>query len=251
MSESGDKKLIGNFRKLIDEAAAEPAYDPANNKHKIPALETQYTAADAAVAAVAAARAPNKLAMTDREDAFRGLRALAVRSRNYLKASGAPQGVVDDAETYIRKLGGGRKSPKLKDDPATPGNEAAPGTGGSGGGVGSGSASQMSYENQIGNFESYIEIVKNVSTYTPNEADLKVAALTALAADLTAKSNAVSTTSAALDQARGIRDRLLYLNEDSVVNTAKLVKAYVQAALGSQSQLFKKIKGLAFVMSAK
>jgi hypothetical protein len=248
MSESGDKKLIGNFRKLIDEAAAEPNYDPANNKHKVPTLEAQYTAADAAVDAVAAARAPNKLAMTAREDAFRGLRPLAVRSRNYLKASGAPQGVVDDAETFIRKLGGGRKSPKLKDDPATPGNEAAQGEGGSGG---SSSASQMSYENQIGNFESYIEIVKNVSTYTPNEADLKVTALTALAADLTAKSNAVSTTSATLDQARGVRDRLLYLNEDSIVNTARLVKAYVQAALGTGSQWFKKIQGLAFVSAPK
>jgi hypothetical protein len=63
--------------------------------------------------AVAVARAPNKLAMTDREDAFKGLRPLAVRSRNFLKASGAPQGVVDDAEEFVRKLGGGRKSPKL------------------------------------------------------------------------------------------------------------------------------------------
>ncbi len=245
MSESGDKKLIGNFRKLIDEAAAEPNYNPANTKHKVPALETQYTAADAAVAAVAAARAPDKLAKTDREDAFRSLRALVVRSRNFLKASGAPQGVVDDAETFVRKLGGGRKSAKLKDDPATPQDESKQG------GAGSGSASQLSYDNQIGNFESYIEIVKNVSAYNPNEADLKVTALTALAASLTAKSNTVSTTSAALDQARGIRDRLLYLDDDSVVNTARLVKAYVQAALGSASQLFKKIKGLQFTMLAK
>jgi hypothetical protein len=251
MSESGDKKLIGNFRKLIDEAAADPAYNPANNKHKVTTLEAQYTAADAAVNAVAAARAPNKLAITDREDEFRTLRPLAVRSRNYLKASGAPVGVVEDADTFIRKLGGGRKSPKLKDDPNTPQNEATQGNVGGGGGAGSGSASQMSYENQIGNFESYIEIVKNVSTYTPNEADLKVAALTALAARLTAKSNAVSTTAATLDQARGVRDQLLYLNDDSVVNTAKLVKAYVQAALGSASQLYKKIKGLQFVKAPK
>jgi hypothetical protein len=50
--------------------------------------------------------APNKLAMTDREDAFKGLRPLAVRSRNFLKASGASQGVVDDAEEFVRKLGG-------------------------------------------------------------------------------------------------------------------------------------------------
>ena len=110
-TESGDNKLIGNFRKLIDEVSADPAYDPSNPKLKIPALETQFSAGYAAVSAVAAARAPNKLAMTDREDAFGGLRALAVRSRNFLKASGAPQGVVDDAESSSRILCGSRKSP--------------------------------------------------------------------------------------------------------------------------------------------
>jgi hypothetical protein len=240
-TETGDKKLVGNFRKLIDELSADPAYNPANDKLKIPALEAQYTAADAIVSGVASARAPHKLAITDRESAFAGLRPLAVRSRNFLKASGAPQGVIDDAETYIRKLGGGRKSPKIKDDPATPADESK----------GSSSASQMSYDNQTGNFQSYIEIVKNVPEYSPNEADLKLTALTAFADSLTAKNNAVSTTAAALDQARGQRDQLLYLTDDSIVNIARLVKAYVQAALGSQSQLFKKIKGLQFIMSPK
>jgi hypothetical protein len=244
MSESGDNKLIGNFRKLIDEVSAESAYNPANNKLKTTALESQYTAADNAVNAVAAARAPNKLAVTDREDTFKGLRPLAVRSRNFLKASGASQGVVDDAEEFIRKLGGGRKSPKPKNDPnAPPGG--APGNGGSS------SASQMSYDNQIGNFESYIEIVRNVPAYNPNEADLKVTALDALAADLTTKSNAVSSSSASLDQARGARDQLLYLSDDSIINTALLVKNYVQASLGSQSQLYKKIKGLEFARQRK
>lgn len=88
--------------------------------------------------------------------------------------------------------------------------------------------------------------MKGVPEYNPNEADLKVAALTAYADDLDTKSNTVSTTSATLNQARGARDRLLYLDDDSVVNTAKLVKTYVQAALGSDSQLYKKIRGLQF-----
>jgi hypothetical protein len=43
-----------------------------------------------------------------------------------------------------------------------------------------------------------------------------------------------------------LRDQLLYLDDDSIVNTALLVKAYVKAALGTKSQLFKKIKGLKF-----
>jgi hypothetical protein len=115
----------------------------------------------------------------------------------------------------------------------------------------SSSASQMSYDNQVGKPESYIEILKNVPAYNPNEADLKVTALTTLAAGLTAKNNGVNTTSATLNQARGQRDQLLYLSDDPIVNTAQLVKAYVQAALGTQSQLHKKIKGLEFTRQRK
>lgn len=240
LTELGDKKLLGNFRILIDEVSADPNYNPANAKLKTSALEAQFTAGDTAVSAVAAAQAPHKLAISDRETAFSELRPLAVRSRNFLKASGAPKQVAADAETFVRKLSGGRKTPKVKTDPQA--DATAPG----GDTPTSRSSSQMSYDNQVGHFESYVEVVKNVPAYKPNEADLKVSALTARAADLKAKSNAVSTTSANMTQARGQRDELLYLDEDSIVNTALLVKAYVQSALGTKSPLYKKVKPLKF-----
>ena len=239
-TESGDKKLLGNFRKLIDEVSADPAYNPANNKLKVPALNAQITAADAAADAVAAARAPNKLAITERETVFDDLRRLAVRSHNFLKASGAPKAVAEDAAQFVKKLSGGSKKGKAK---AAAGGDAP---GAAAETPATRSSSQMSFDNQVGHFRSFIEILKNVSQYNPNEADLKVTALTAYADDLVTKNNAVSTTSASLNQARGTRDRLLYLDDDSVLNTAKLVKSYVRAALGSDSQLFKKVSGLKF-----
>jgi hypothetical protein len=244
-TESGDKKVIGNFRKLIDEVSADSGYNPANTKLKTTALEAQYTAADEAVDTLAAELAPNKLAITARESGFGELRALAVRSRNFLKASGAPKEVVADADQFVRKLSGGKRKAKAK---AAAAGDAPPADTAT---TATRSSSQLSYDNQIGHFRSYIEVVKNVTQYKPNESDLKVAALTAYADDLVAKSNAVSTTSAALTQARGARDRLLYLDDDSVVNTAKLVKSYVQAALGSDSPLFKKIKPLKFTAAQK
>jgi len=235
-TESGDKKLLGNFRKLIDEVSADPNYNPANPKLTKTALETQYTIGEAAADDVSAKHAPNKLAVTDRQGGFDDLRTLVIRSRNFLKSSGASKAVVEDAETHVRKLTGGRKSPKVKDDPATPADESKA----------SKSASQMSYDNQLGNLGAYLEILKNIPSYNPNEADLKLTSLTALAANLKARNNAVSTTSAALSQSRGLRDRLLYLDGDSIVNTAQLVKAYVKAAFGTDSQLFKQVKGLRF-----
>ena len=96
------------------------------------------------------------------------------------------------------------------------------------------------------NLDSFVEVVASVTDYKPNEPDLKVTALRALSNDLKSKNNAVSSTFAPLSQARGTRDQLLYEAEDSVVNTALLVKAYVSAAFGASSQLHKQIKGLKF-----
>jgi hypothetical protein len=61
---------------------------------------------------VAVAHAPSKLAITERESGFGDLRQLVVRSRNFLKASGASQAVAEDAETFVRKLVAASKKPK-------------------------------------------------------------------------------------------------------------------------------------------
>ncbi|HZE64674.1 MAG TPA: hypothetical protein VE056_12375 [Pyrinomonadaceae bacterium] len=91
-----------------------------------------------------------------------------------------------------------------------------------------------------------IAILATEPGYAPNEPSLTIACLTALADDLKAKKEAVNAAFAPLSAARGLRDELLYLNDDCVVNAALLVKAYFRAAFGPNSQLFKQIKGLEF-----
>lgn len=240
-TEAGDKKLIGNFSQLIEYVAGDSDYNPANPKLSVTALRAQLANGETIVLEVATARAANKLAITERQLGYQELSPIAIRSRDYLRASGAGQAIVDDAQTNIMKITGGRKTPKIKDDPATPEDESKR----------SHSASQMSHENRLGNFEAYIEILKQVPSYNPNEADLKVTALLALVARLKAENEAVNTTQAALSHARGGRDQLLYLGGDSIVNTGKLVKSYVKAAGGANSQLYKQIKGIAFTKPNK
>jgi hypothetical protein len=235
-TESGDAKLLGNFRKLIDHVSADPNYNPSNPALTKTGLESLCTAAQSAVSDIAARMAPHKVAVNERQTEFEALPGRVRRSRNMVKASGGDKKIQADLDTYARKVIGTRKSPKAKDDPNTPANEAGA----------SHSASQMSFENQVGNFESFVAIVSNIATYKPNEDDLKVAALQASANALKARNNAVSTAFAPLSQARGTRDQELYLSGDCVVNTALLVKAYVSAAFGSQSQLYKSIKPLRF-----
>ncbi|HEV7474770.1 MAG TPA: hypothetical protein VGN90_12025 [Pyrinomonadaceae bacterium] len=240
-NEAGDAKLIGNFSKLIELVSANPDYNPANTKLKVPALTAQKTAAQAAAGEVGAKEAPYKAAVNDRQDAFEVVAPTMTRSGNMLEASGAGQKIRDDAKAVRGKIAGRRKTPKAKDDPDTPSDQATK----------SHSTSQLSYENIIGNVDDYIAILATVTTYAPNEAELTVAGLTALSNSLKAKGEAVNTTFVPLSTARGRRDQLLYLNEDCVVNIALLVKAYVRAAFGPDSQLFKSIKGLAFERQGK
>jgi len=240
-SESGDMKLLGNFGKLVEFISINPDYNPANAALKLPALNAQKTAALAAVADIGTKEAPYKAAVNDRQEGFEGLRPVVSRAGNMFKASGAGQKIQDDLKTVSRKISGRRKTAKVKDDPNTPVNEATK----------SHSASQLSYENILGNYEAFVAILKTEPGYAPNEADLKITGLTALANDLKAKNDAVSSTFAPVSAARGVRDQLLYLNDDCVVNNALLVKAYVRAALGPDSQLFKSIKGLEFARQGK
>lgn len=235
-TESGDLKLLGNYRKLIDHVSGELNYNPGNPDIATAGLETHYSAARAAVDDVAAKNAPSKMVINDRQAVYEPLSSLMRRSFNMLKASGASKATLDDAQTNLRKVTGARKSAKIKDDPATPAIE----------GDKQHSASQMSYDNRRGNVSAYVAILADVPSYNPNESELKVSSLQALVADLDAKNDAVSAAFVPLSQSRGVRDGILYLDDDCVVNRAALVKAYVQAAFGRDSQLFKAIKGLDF-----
>jgi hypothetical protein len=240
-AESGDAKLLGNFSKLIEFVSVNPDYNPAKASLKVPALNAQKAAAVGAVADIGAQRAPYKSAVNERLRGFEGIGPIVSRAGNMFQASGAGEKSQDNLKAVARKITGRRKAAKVKGDPNAPQTEATK----------SHSVSQLSYENMTGNFDDFIAILKTVPAYAPNEADLTTAGLTALADELKAKNNAVNATFVPVSVARGRRDQLLYLNEDCVVNTALLVKAYVRAALGPDSQLFKQIKGLEFKRSKK
>jgi hypothetical protein len=247
-SESGDMKLLGNFRQLINHVSAETNYKPANADLKPAALEAQYTAAAAVIQEVPAKMAAYKAVINDRQSIYDDLDPVVMRARNMLKASGADKNTLDNAETHVRKILGRRKSAKPRPAAATaPGGANPPATET----PAKHSASQLSFENRAGNLDAFIEVLAGVTDYKPNEADLKLSALRALSNDLKTKNNAVSSSFVPLSQARGARDQLLYGNDDSVVTTAQLVKAYVSAAFGTRSQLYKEIKGLKFVRAPK
>jgi hypothetical protein len=66
-TESGDQKLLGNYRKLIDLVTADANYNPANADITKAALAAHYTASLASVDDVASKNAPSKIAINDRQ----------------------------------------------------------------------------------------------------------------------------------------------------------------------------------------
>jgi hypothetical protein len=229
-------KLLGNFSQLIELVSLERDYKPANPFLPVPALNTRKTAGTDAVTSLGQYEAAYKAAVNDRQYLFETVPGVMTRSGNMLTASGAGQKILDDAKSARRKITGQRKTPKVKDDPKTPQTEANK----------THSVSQRSFGSMVGNVEDYVSIVDTVAGYQPNEASLTVAGMRALVADLKAKNDAVDKAYAALSNARGLRDRLLYLDDDSIVNIALLVKAYVRAAFGPDSQTYKSVKGIPF-----
>lgn len=240
-SESGDSKLLGNFSKLIELISTSADYNPANAKLKIPALNTQNAASQAVLGSVGTNEANYKFAVNARQFGIEALRPVVPRVGNMLKASGADKKIQDDFNTHKRKITGARKGTKPKDDANTPQNEANKAH----------SVSQQSYENIRGNFNDLIALVATVTSYQPNEPELTIVGLQARAADIAAKDAAVNTTFASRSAARGLRDQLLYTNDDSIVNIALLVKAYVRASQGPDSQLFKQLRGIKFERQGK
>lgn len=69
-TESGDMKLLGNFRQLIDFVSADPNYRPANPRIGIPGLETLYTSGNSVATNVNTTSAPYKVAVNTRQAKF-------------------------------------------------------------------------------------------------------------------------------------------------------------------------------------
>jgi hypothetical protein len=236
-SEAGDMKILGNFRKLIEIVSAEPNYKPSNEDIKIPALNALDEEATAASEDVSAKNAPNKTAVRERAEAYELLPVRGRQVKNVAKASGAGAAAIKNLDTPLRKLSGGRATPKTKPEANTPAGDDQ---------KEQRSVSQMSYDNQAGNWRTVIALVKELTTYQPNETELKVTALEAFADDLEAKNDAVIATSVPLNKARARRDELIYLADGGVVKRAGLVKAYVKGAFGTASPIYKQIRGLEF-----
>lgn len=239
-SETGHAKNVANFDDLISFVTGYgTAFNPSKATIKLTALQTLSTNAKTAINAVNAALPAYSNAVAAREVGFAPLSKLITRVMNALKATDTTDQVDESAKTLVRKIQGTRATAKL-----TAEEKAAAVAAGKE--VVEISSSQMSYDNRLDNFDKLIKLLTSVTLYAPNEADLKVTALTILYTDLKAKNAAVVTATTPLSNARISRNDILYKPLTGLVDIALDTKTYIKSLYGATSPQYKQVSKLEF-----
>ena len=240
-SETGHAKNVTNLESLITSIVAlETSYNPSRDSIKLPALQALLTASTESLNAVNIAQAAYSNAVAARKVAFEPFSKLITRVMNSLKASGVSTQVVQSARTIVRKLQGRRASAKITEEE----KKALEAEGKE---VNQISASQMSFDNRIENFDRLIMLLSSIPLYNPNEAELKVEALKALHNQLKEKNTEVILPIVQLSNSRMNRNKILYNENTGLVDVALDSKTYIKSIFGATSPQYKQISKLRFI----
>jgi hypothetical protein len=239
-SEQGHNHNVVNFDKLIISCTSYGrAYNPSKASLKIEAMQAQLTEAKNNHAAINAINSEYKNAVAARVTEFKTLDKLITRVNNALKVSDTTKEIIDSAQSFVRKLKGRRATPKKTEEEKKVAEDA-------GNKIVEISNSQMGYDSRIDNFDKFIKLLSSVAQYTPNEADLKVTALTALYTSLEAKNHAVINAETSLSNARIARNNIMYKDNVGLVDVANDVKIYIKSVHGATSPQYKQLSSLKF-----
>ena len=240
-SETGHAKNVTNLESLITSIIAlETSYNPSRDSIKLPALQALLTASKESLNAVNIAQATYSNAVAARKVAFEPFGKLITRVMNSLKASGTSTQVVQSARPIVRKLQGRRASAKITEEE----KKALEAEGKE---VNQISASQMSFDNRIENFDRLIMLLSSIRLYNPNEEELKVETLKALHNQLKEKNSKVILPIVQLSNSRMTRNKILYSENTGLVDVALDSKTYIKSIFGATSPQYKQISKLRFI----
>ncbi len=238
--ETGHAKNVANFEAMITAIANYGTnYNPSMPAIKLAALQAQLSAVRQTVDQVNTALGNHGNAVAQRNLGYEPLRQLSSRIISALKATRAPQQLVDNAMSNHRKLTGIRASKKLGEE-----ERAALKTAGKE--VKQVSASHQSYDSILDTFDKQIKLLASIAQYQPNEIDLKITTLETLFTALQTKNTAVWTAKTALDKARMARNKVMYVAETGVIAISQDVKNYVKSLFGPSSEQYKHLAALEF-----
>ena len=239
-TQTGHVKNLANLDELISFVTGYGAtYNPSKASLKLAALQALSTSSKNAINAVNTAIPALGNAVAARKTAFQPLNKLVTRVNSSLKATDTSGPINENANSLVHKIQGKRITAKKTEEEKA----AAKAEGKE---IKEISSTQMSYDMRLDNFDKLIKLLSTLPLYTPNEADLKVAALTALYNDLKTKNAAVVNATTTLSNARITRDDILYKEVIGLVDIAFDVKNYILSLFGATSPQYKQVSSLRF-----
>jgi hypothetical protein len=254
-SETGHAINVANFEEVISRCIGYGViYQPTKPVLQIPALQALRLTAQGNLTAVNSAIVVLINAINARQILFDPIKQLATRIVNALDATNASDELVKDAKTLNRKIQGKRKG-EPKPPATTPVPPVPPVPPGPGGPSPIPpvpptpeqiSVSQQSYDSLLENFNKLILLVASEPSYTPNEVDLQVATLNALATNLAGQNTGVINAATALSNARIARNHTLYDANTGLYDIQSEVKKYVKSVFGASSQEYKLLSKIKF-----
>jgi hypothetical protein len=232
---SGNAVNIANFKELRKrcEAIGEE-YNPSKEALKLESLDNLYTAAFNAQNAANDAESDYGRHVNARQAAFSAVRPFATRVINALACSDAEPGLDRHMRSIVCKIRGTRINPIAKPDPSSDDPNAK---------LTTHSVSQQSFMRLIGHLQKMLALLNVIPEYQPNEEDLKTTALEAFIAELEATDSATYNSKIALDDARSVRDSLLYAPRTGLVDIALATRRYTRS-LGAKH--YKSVSSILF-----
>jgi hypothetical protein len=238
MPTTGHAKNVANFETVtIILLALGTNYNPSQSLILLPALEARLTAAKNSLTAVDEAEAAKKVTGNERAAEFKGIATLAVNIKRTAEVEVNDEAFTRDLQSIVRRLRGERAGEAPVDDPLTPDvNEA----------LAAHSVSSRDYDSLVAHFADLIALLATQALYNPNDAEMKIPALEAKLAALTAKNNAAKAAEIALGLATDARDEILYHPETGIIKLVKLIKTQLARKPGKNSAAYQQIVALEF-----
>jgi hypothetical protein len=239
-SETGHAKNVANFDQLIVFISGYGSvYNPSRPEIKLPALQTLASSARVSLSGINTALPMFGNAAAAREVKFASLSKLSTRIMNAVKSMATTTAVDDNVKTLVRKIQGVKATPKLTEEEkkalAAEGKMAR-----------EISASQMSFDSRLENFDKLIQQLASIPEYAPNEPELQVSSLLALHKEMKNLNDAVVTATSALSNARIARNEILYKEISGLVDISVDVKTYIKSVFGASSPQYKQLSKLEF-----
>jgi len=193
--ETGHDKNVAHFEQILNFSIGYgAAYNPSKIAIQIPALQTIHTDGlqtihtdGLSVLSLVSVASSNFINATNlRYDEYLPIKALCTRIINALEATNASAAFIRDAKTINRKIQGSRVKKVINDtdpeNPVIPSESTI-------------STSQQSFDKVLSNFRQLVDLLATEPLYTPNETELQVLTLNAVANTLASRNTAVKHSS--------------------------------------------------------